>query len=404
MTAERPVTAVVVAAGRGVRLSGPVPKGLRSLGGRPMFLHSLEAFDRAPSVDRHIVVAPAGLLDAVLGAARGRLTKPLAVVSGGERRQDSVLAGLEAAGVELGAKIGDGGASLAAVHDAARPFIEPDLIERIVAAARSRGAAVPMVAVTDTVREVDAAGGPGRLIERERLRLAQTPQTARLDWLIEAYSRPEARSRNITDEGAALELAGRPFAVVEGSPSNLKITTPGELEMAEGILANREGPLDVRIGYGEDRHPREESRPFVLAGVTLDARAGPSGHSDGDPLCHALVDALLGAAGEGNIGEMFPDTDARWRGAAGPDLLAGAVERLHRAGWWVLNADATLIMDAPRLSPFVAEIGGRLAAVLGIGAERVSVKGKRAEGLGFEGLGAGVSCRAVVLIGRRGKP
>jgi 2-C-methyl-D-erythritol 4-phosphate cytidylyltransferase/2-C-methyl-D-erythritol 2,4-cyclodiphosphate synthase len=404
MTAEGPVTAVVVAAGRGVRLSGSLPKGLRPLGGRPMFLHSLEAFDRAPSVDRHVVVAPAGFLDAVLGAARGRLAKPLAVVAGGDRRQDSVLAGLEAARAESGPGAGGGGERLAAVHDAARPFVEPELIERIVAAARATGAAVPMVAVTDTVREIDAAGGPGRLLDRESLRLAQTPQTARLDWLIEAYSGAGARSRTLTDEGAALELAGRPFAVVEGAPSNLKITTPGELEMAEGILAKREGPVEVRIGYGEDRHPRDESRPFVLAGVTLDAHDGPSGHSDGDPLCHALVDALLGAAGAGNIGEMFPDTDARWRGAAGTDLLAGAVERLHRAGWCVLNADATLVMDAPRLAPFVAEIRARLAAALGIGGDRVSVKGKRAEGLGFEGSGAGVSCRAVVLIGGRGKP
>jgi len=284
------------------------------------------------------------------------------------------------------------------VHDAARPFVSPNLIERTVAAARDSGAAVPVLEVSDTVREIRADGGPPTLLDRSRLRSAQTPQTARLDWLLESYARAEAEGTVITDEGTALELAGFPFSLVEGSSSNLKITTPEDFEMAQAIASARRGPTALRIGFGEDRHPRAPERPFVLAGVILDERNGPAGHSDGDPLCHALVDALLGAAGEGSIGDHFPDTDPRWSGARGLDLLGRAVRILADRGWRIVNVDAVVIADTPRLSPHAAEIRGRLAAVLGVDAARVSVKGKRAEGLGFEGEGGGVSCRAIVLI------
>src|SRR5262249_52925591 len=152
----------------------------------------------------------------------------------------------------------------------------------------------------------------------------------------------------------------------------------------------RPGRAAPRIGYGEDRHARAKERPFVLAGVRLADEDGPTGHSDGDPLSHAVRDAILGAAGAGTIGEMFPDTGRRWAGAAGPDLLAGAARRVRALGWQVINVDAVVIADAPRLAPRSAEIRRALAAALEIEEERVSVKGKRAEGLGFEGVGAGV--------------
>ena len=405
MGAEGPVTALVVAAGLGKRLPGDLPKGLRLLGGQPLFLHSLLAFERAPSVDRHVLVVPVDQLGSARAAAEKRLRKPLTVVAGGGRRQDSVLRGLLAA-----ERAGDSpshelrATALVAVHDAARPFVDPALIERTVVAARAAGAALPLIPVCDTVREIDTAGGPPRLIDRERLRLAQTPQTARLRWLIEAYRRAESAGVSVTDEGAVLSFAGRSFTVVEGSPLNFKITTPEELASAERILASREATIETRIGYGEDRHPRDRSRPFILAGIVLDVKDGPRGHSDGDPLCHALVDALLGATGSGNIGDLFPDTDPRWAGASGLDLLERTALHVSNDGWRTINVDAVVIADSPRLSPHVPEIRRRIAAALGTEESCVSVKGKRAEGLGFEAAGSGVACRAVALLARGGRP
>jgi 2-C-methyl-D-erythritol 4-phosphate cytidylyltransferase/2-C-methyl-D-erythritol 2,4-cyclodiphosphate synthase len=292
-----------------------------------------------------------------------------------------------------------GAPRLVAVHDAARPFPDAALITRTIEGARAVGASVPVLTVSDTVREVAPDGTSRRLIDRASLRLAQTPQTARLDWLLEAYRRAEDGGLEVTDEGSALEGAGRRIALVEGSSTNFKITTPDDLRMAEALLGATTGRGDAhRIGYGEDRHPRARERPFVLAGVRLAESDGPAGHSDGDPLSHAIVDAILGAAGAGTIGEMFPDTDPAFSGAAGTELLARAAARVAELGWRIANVDAVLIADAPHLAPRAAEIRAALAAALGIGAERVSVKGKRSEGLGFEGTNAGVSCRAVALL------
>jgi 2-C-methyl-D-erythritol 4-phosphate cytidylyltransferase/2-C-methyl-D-erythritol 2,4-cyclodiphosphate synthase len=374
------VTALVVAAGSGTRLAGPVPKGLRALGGEPLFLHSLRAFDACPSVGAHVVVAPPGFEEETRRAAAGcPIEKPLTIVPGGARRQDSVLCGLEAI-----ASAEDREALLVAVHDAARPFPDRALIERTIAAARRVGAAVPMVPVADTVREIDPTGRTApRLVDREPA-AGTAPQTARLDWLVEAYRRAGSPGPHVTDEGAALALSGRSFAVVEGSRANFKITTPEELEAAEALLAARRGPIETRLGFGEDRHPRAPERPFVLAGVVLSDRDGPVGHSDGDPLSHAIVDALLGAAGQGTIGEMFPDDDPRWAGAAGLALLAAAAERVAAQGWRAVNVDAVVIAETPRLAPRAAEIRSAIAGRLGIEVSRVSVKGKRA-GARFRG-------------------
>lgn len=392
-----PVTALVLAAGSGTRLPGAHPKGFRSLGGEPMFLHALRAFDQAPSIGRHVLVIPDGREDEARSHLAGRIKKELCFVAGGPRRQDSVLRGLEAA--ERGAPGGSGQSALVAVHDAARPFVGVDLIERIVASARDSGGAIPMVPVVETVRE-RATTGDLKLVDRDRLLAAQTPQTARADWLIEAYRLAQETGVYVTDEGAALELSGRRFAIVPGDPSNFKITTPADFAMAEAILGANDRSTDMRIGFGEDRHTRAAERRFVLAGVVLENRNGPLGHSDGDPLCHAVVDALLGAAGAGTIGDLFPDTDPRWEGASGLDLLRRVVARLAQERWRTVNVDAVVIMDSPRLGPHTPEIRRRIGAILGIDLGRVSVKGKRAEGLGFEGTGGGVSCRAVVMIAR----
>lgn len=399
-----PLTALVVAAGSGRRLAGDLPKGFRPLGGSPLFLHSLAVFDRTSCVADHVLVVPSGREDQARRAAAGVIHKRLVIVAGGPRRQDSVLRGLEAAmamGTTGPARPTDEGGMgrMIAVHDAARPFVTEDLIERCAASARSAGAAIPLVPVSDTVREI-GAGGRSRILERSVLKLAQTPQVARLDWLLESYGAADRDGAEVTDEGAALDRSGFSWSGVAGSPANSKITTPEDLEAAEGIvgaLRDRSGAR-TRVGTGEDRHVRAPERPFVLAGVVLDEKNGPLGHSDADPLCHALIDALLGASSGGSIGEHFPDTDPRWSGASGLDLLGRVVETLSSQGWRIVNVDAVVVADTPRLGPHVQEIRRRLAATMRLGEDRVSVKGKRAEGLGFEGRGAGVSCRAVALI------
>ena len=412
MRTEASVTALVVAGGAGVRLPGSVPKGLRPLAGIPLFLHSLLAFDRSTRVDGHVLVVPGEWTTSVPATIGSRLRKPVEIVGGGARRQDSVLRGLEAVatlasrtgGGRLGGPLAPSGRArggaerLVAVHDAARPFLDPGLIERTIEAALAEGAAIPVVRVSDTVRELPASAGTPKCLDRDRLRLAQTPQAGRLDWLLEAYRRAADDGIEVTDEGAALEHAGRPFRFVEGSASNFKISTPEEFAAAGALLTARGGGSRLRVGYGEDRHRREPGRPFVLAGVLLDTGNGPAGHSDADPLCHALIDALLGGAGAGSIGDHFPDTDPRWSGVPGIDLLQRALERLDERGWRVVNVDAVVIADTPHLAPHVPEIRRRLAAVLGVGEACVSVKGKRAEGLGFEGAGEGVSCRAAALL------
>jgi 2-C-methyl-D-erythritol 4-phosphate cytidylyltransferase/2-C-methyl-D-erythritol 2,4-cyclodiphosphate synthase len=395
-----PVTSLLAAAGAGTRLEAGPPKGLRPLAGVPLFVHALRAFDACSDVDSHVLVLPRGAPAGIVPGSVGFRARVL-VVEGGARRQDSVLAGLDAALKAMGAGSADA-PRLVAVHDAARPFPDAALIARTIEGARAAGAAVPVLPVSDTVREVDAAGASLRVLDRRALCLAQTPQTARLDWLLEAYRGAQGRGATVTDEGSALEDAGRKIALVPGSPGNFKITTPGDLAMAEALLGAGAAPgaSALRIGYGEDRHPRAKERPFVLAGVRLADEDGPTGHSDGDPLSHAVVDAILGAAGAGTIGEMFPDTDPRWAGARGTDLLAGAAQRVRALGWQVVNVDAVVVADAPRLAPRSGEIRRALASALEIGEERVMVKGKRAEGLGFEGTGAGVSCRAIALLTR----
>lgn len=393
-----PVTSLIAAAGAGTRLNGGPPKGLRPLGGLPLFVHALMAFDAVAEVDSHVVVVPSGAMDEARRAI-AVLRKDVRVVAGGPRRQDSVLAGLGEAAHAWPSPPGSP-PRLVAVHDAARPFPDAALIARTIEGALAAGAAVPVLPVSDTVREVGPDGASRRILDRGALRLAQTPQIGRLDWLLEAYRGADASGTEVTDEGSALERAGRKIALVEGSASNFKITTPGDLRMAEALLGSAAGAAPFRVGYGEDRHPRAKERPFVLAGVRLADSDGPVGHSDGDPLCHALVDAILGAAGAGTIGELFPDTDPRWAGASGPDLLARAAARVRELGWQVVNVDAVVLADAPRLAPRAAEIRRGVAAALGVAEDRVSVKGKRAEGLGFEGTNAGVSCRATALLAR----
>jgi 2-C-methyl-D-erythritol 4-phosphate cytidylyltransferase/2-C-methyl-D-erythritol 2,4-cyclodiphosphate synthase len=324
---------------------------------------------------------------------------PFQVVPGGARRRDSVAAGL--------ARAAD--VPLVAVHDAARPFASAGLYDRVLAAAHASGAAVPAIPVIDTVVR-ESGGELAELVPRDPLRAVQTPQAFGTELLRRAHGEAPAEL-DATDDAGLVHRLGRPVAVVPGEPGNLKITWPDDLALAEARVgadpaaADGSGSRDdgaQRIGLGWDVHPLVDGRPFRLAGVTVSESFGPKGHSDGDPLAHALADAMLGAAGLGDIGTVFPDTDPRWEGVSGSEILTRTRALLADAGWRPVQLDAVLVTDRPRIAPHREAIRSRLGELLDLPVERVSVKGKRSEGLGGLADGRGVSCQALVTIGPAG--
>jgi 2-C-methyl-D-erythritol 4-phosphate cytidylyltransferase/2-C-methyl-D-erythritol 2,4-cyclodiphosphate synthase len=320
-----------------------------------------------------------------------RLPGVRAVVAGGETRAASALNGARAAG----------DAEFVLVHDAARPLASPGLVARVVDATLRYGAAIPGLAVTDTTKEVDSEGRVTRTLDRCVLRLAQTPQGARTRWLVEALERAAEIGEEIGDEAAALERAGRPVRVVAGDPANVKITGPGDLERARRILESDGGAM--RIGTGFDVHRFGAGRALVLGGVTFPDHPGLEGHSDADVVLHAVMDALLGAACLGDIGIHFPPDDPRYAGAASTDLAAEVARKLAEADFAVVNVDATVLAEQPRIGPRAEEMRVSIASTLGLSPDRVSLKATTLERLGALGRGEGIACQAVALIEARSR-
>lgn len=377
------VGVIVVAGGRGARLGASMPKQLLDLGGRSMLRRSVEAFDAHPDVAELVVVLPAELVEAgptLLGAT----SRPCVFAAGGERRQDSVQRGVGAL---------SGGVDLVLIHDAARPFVDGPLIDRVIAGARATGAAVPAVQARDTVKHVTGDRQVvSATIPRAEIWLAQTPQGFQRAVLREVMD-AAGDAAEATDEASLVEQAGRPVQVVPGDERNRKVTTPEDLATAR--LAFESAP---RVGTGYDLHRLAPGRPLVLAGVVLSEEVGPESHSDGDVVCHALVDALLGAAAAGDIGRHFPNTDPRWKDAAGLDLLARAMTVVRSRGYVVGNVDVTVVLERPRVGPKVDEIRGRLAEVLGVAVTDVNVKGKTNEQVDAVGRGDAIAAHAVAVI------
>jgi 2-C-methyl-D-erythritol 4-phosphate cytidylyltransferase/2-C-methyl-D-erythritol 2,4-cyclodiphosphate synthase len=354
------VGVVIVAAGRGARLGAEVPKQFLDLGGRTILQRSVEAFDPHPAVDELVVVLPDDLV--AVGPSLVSTTGPCAFVAGGVRRQDSVRQGLE--------RLSDG-VDMVLIHDAARPFVDAALVDRVIAEARETGAAVPAVQARDTVKHAESGAHlVSKTIPRDQVWLAQTPQGFRLDVLRAAVD-GEAGGADATDEAMLVEQAGHPVGLVTGDERNLKITTADDLARARRVFDGV-----PRVGSGYDLHRLARGRPLVLAGIVLSTETGPESHSDGDVVCHAIVDAILGAAGAGDIGTHFPNTDPQWKDAAGLDLLARAVDVVRSRELAVANVDVTVILERPKLSPHAQDIRRALAAVLGVSDDRVNVKGK----------------------------
>ncbi len=376
------VAAIIVAAGRGERLGGDQPKQLLDLGGRTLLQRSVAAFDAHPSVDAIVVVLSEDLVsrgDSLVGTT----TRPTRCVAGGPRRQDSVRLGLAAVAADV---------DLVLVHDAARPFVSPALIDRVLEHAGRHGAAVPALQARDTVKRVrPGTGHVAETIARQEIWLAQTPQGFRRPVLEAAVAL--GATMEATDEAMLAEQAGQPVAIVDGDPQNFKITTADDLARARVSLAGL-----TRIGTGYDLHRLVDGRRLILAGVHVAGDRGPAGHSDGDVVAHALIDALLGAAAVGDIGGHFPDSDPRWKDAPGLDLLGRAVTTIAALGWRVGNADVTVILERPKLAPHIGSIRERLAGVLGVAVGQVSVKAKTNEGVDAVGLGQAIAAHAVALL------
>jgi 2-C-methyl-D-erythritol 4-phosphate cytidylyltransferase / 2-C-methyl-D-erythritol 2,4-cyclodiphosphate synthase len=377
------VSAILAAGGRGVRLGHARPKQLLEIAGRPILERSLSLLQDHPSVDEVIVALPEELLTQP-PAYLLNSPKPLRVVAGGARRQDSVAAAFRLVSER---------ADVVVIHDAARPFASPDLVTRTIAAAAESGAALAALGARDTVkRATDHI--VRETLDRQTIYLAQTPQAFRRDVLQEAL----AAAGDATDEAALAERAGHAVKIVEGEASNIKVTTPDDLVIAEAIARGGKAVRTGRAGMGYDLHRFVEGRPFILGGVTIPFDRGLAGHSDADALCHAVTDAILGAAGAGDIGRHFSDTDPRWKGASSIDLLRRALEVVHAQGLDVGNVDATVILERPKLAPYIDEMRANLAAALGVSIDRVSVKGKTNEGLGEIGRGEAIAVHAIALV------
>jgi 2-C-methyl-D-erythritol 4-phosphate cytidylyltransferase/2-C-methyl-D-erythritol 2,4-cyclodiphosphate synthase len=371
-------TAIIVAAGSGTRLGGGLPKQFRLLGGKPVLRWAVEGLLGHPAIKAVRVVIGAGQ-DALASAAlEGLDVGPL--IGGGAERADSVRAGLAAV---------QGDAVL--IHDAARPFCPPQVVDRLLARLEFFDGAAPVVAVGDTL----AMSGDtlGEAVDRGGLVRVQTPQAFRLDALRHAYA--EWSGAAPTDETSVARAAGLAVASVDGDPALDKITTPSDFDRAEQWLAGR---LTPRTGMGFDVHAFGGDGPVMLGGVSVPHPRGLAGHSDADVLLHAITDALLGAAGLGDIGEHFPPSDPQWKSAASDIFLAHAAALVRAGGAMIDAVDCTLIAEAPKLGPHREAIRTRIAEILGVRPEQVSVKATTTDGLGFTGRGEGIAAQAVANI------
>jgi 2-C-methyl-D-erythritol 4-phosphate cytidylyltransferase / 2-C-methyl-D-erythritol 2,4-cyclodiphosphate synthase len=397
--AERLVrtAAIVAAGGHGLRFGGVRPKQLYEVGGRAVLERSVMLLLEHPAVDEVVVALPAELLadpPPYLRVSR----KPLRLVAGGIRRQDSVSNAFAATSDE---------ADIIVIHDAVRPFAGADLISRTIAAAVESGAAVAALASRDTVKRVRPAGDASlafvqETLPRDQIFLAQTPQAFTRQVLRDALALVE-HGHEATDEATLAERAGHPVRVVEGELSNIKITLPADLPVAEAIAREGSGPPSTtfRVGTGYDLHRLVQGRPLILGGVAIVFDRGLHGHSDADVVCHAVTDAVLGAAGAGDIGRHFPDTDARYENASSLDLLRRAMEIVHHQGYVVINVDVVVVAEAPKMTPHVDAMRANLSGAMGIDAGRISIKGKTNEGVDATGRGEAIAAHAVALLCKR---
>ena len=377
--------AVIVAAGRGERLGATIPKAFVAVAGVPMLLHAARRVALSPEVGRIVVVVGASDVDrARMLLMQHGVRNVTAVVPGGAHRQDSVFAGLSHLGE----------APVAVVHDGARPLVPPDVVTAVIQAAAETGAASAGLPVRETVKLVDGADAR-QTLDRDRLWVAHTPQAFRTALLREAHHRAKAEGFYGTDDAVLVERLGYAVRMVEDSPRNLKVTVPADLDLAEAYAGQRQ---IVRTGIGYDAHRLALGRLLRVGGVEIPWPRGLAGHSDADVLAHAIMDALLGGAGLGDLGRHFPPGDPAFRGADSIELLRRVAAMAAGAGWRVVHVDSTVLAEAPRLAPYIPQMRERLAAALGVDSSTVNVKATTTEGMGAIGRGEGIAAHAVATL------
>jgi len=364
------------------------PKQYHHLAGVPILVHTIRAFVATPSIQRIVVAVPPELI----AESRRLLTEyqlnsnAITVTGGGRRRQDSVWEGLQCLNDDI---------DVVLVHDGARPLITPKLIQRCLEAAWEHGAAIAAIPVKDTLKQSRPDQTIACTIDRKDLWQAQTPQAARFTLLKQAYA--TLADKDVTDEAALLEQAGIAVTLIEGSETNIKITRPLDLILAEKIM-QPSSPPPLRIGHGYDAHRLVPNRDLILAGVKIPHSLGLAGHSDADVVTHALCDAVLGALAAGDIGRHFPDSDERFKDIYSISLLEEVMQFVFAKGLAIANADITIICQAPKLGPYMDVMQTTLSTACQVDRAQINIKATTTEKMGFTGREEGISCHAVVLL------
>jgi 2-C-methyl-D-erythritol 4-phosphate cytidylyltransferase/2-C-methyl-D-erythritol 2,4-cyclodiphosphate synthase len=385
--------AVIVAAGRGARAcgTGSVPKQYLALGGAPVLAHSLRVLAAHRQIDAVQVVIHADDRSLYEAAARPFAARLVDPVRGGATRQDSVRLGLEALAPRAPDRV--------LIHDAARPFLSADLVSRLLAALEARPAAIAAWPVADTLKRAAPDGTIAETVDRANLWRAQTPQAFHFAPILAAHRRAAAMGQSdFTDDAGLATWAGLAVQLVASTGGNMKLTTPEDVALAERLLASAAGLHETRTGSGFDVHAFAPGDHIWLCGVKIPHTHRLEGHSDADVALHALTDAILGAIGDGDIGEHFPPSDPAWRGAPSRLFLEDAAARVRALGGRIANVDVTILCEAPKVGPHRAAMRQAIAAILDIEARRVSVKATTTEGLGFVGRREGIAALASATI------
>jgi len=383
------IAALIVAAGKGTRAGpGDVPKQYRMVRGRPMLVHSIEAFLGHREIQLVQVVFNPDDRAQYDHAATNFDQRLLPPIPGGPNRQASVLAGLEALAAQVPDRV--------LIHDAARPFVSAEVISRVLTALSDHPGAIPAMPLNDTLKREGFGRTVAGTVERAGLWRAQTPQGFHFSAILDAHRRAAAAGhQNLTDDAAVTEWAGLEVALVPGTAANHKLTTPEDFLSVEHPTA---AIPDFRTGSGFDVHRFMDGDHVMLCGLRVPHSRGIEAHSDGDVALHALTDALLGAIGAGDIGQHFPPSDSKWRGADSAVFLAEAARQVRGRGGLINNIDLTILCETPRIGPFRQAMRERIADILGLGVDRISIKATTTEGLGFIGRGEGLAATATATV------
>jgi 2-C-methyl-D-erythritol 4-phosphate cytidylyltransferase/2-C-methyl-D-erythritol 2,4-cyclodiphosphate synthase len=387
--------AIIPAGGAGKRLKNHVAKQYLLLNHVPILVHTLKIFQKSKAIDDIILVLPPD--DLVLLRQelidKYELTKVTAIVAGGKERQDSVRNGLAA--------IDSSKCDLILVHDAVRPFVTEKMIRQVAAAAKATGAASVGVKAKDTIKEARKNNVVTVTIPRQGLWLTQTPQAFKFEIFKKAYKKAYNEKFYGTDDASLVERMGIKVKMIAGSYDNIKITTPEDLVIARALQKNKSGgKMRICIGCGYDSHRFATGRKLILGGVEIPFKQGLQGHSDADALIHAICDALLGAAGSGDIGRHFPDTDPQYKDIPSKVLLGRVRKIVEAKGFTINNIDATIIMEKPKVTPFVEKMIANIAKVLKMPAADINIKAKTNEGMGFVGRSEGIVVSAVATLNK----